>query len=208
MNRKSFPLVCSAGLLIVLLLSACGTNTGAGSTGAYGGGGSSGASQTATAAASGNANATATAAAVATNNAYSGGGYGGCSRYCSGSPTSTTGGGSTVAIKTATITVGGKSETVLTNAQGLTLYYRTSDTTSSVCSGGCASAWPPVIAPSTPTAPTSLPGKLGLLNDANGSQVTYNGHPLYTYGGDSGPGQSNGQGFGGIWFVVTTGLAA
>ena len=198
MNRKFSPLICSAGLLIVLLLSACGTNTGAGS---------SDASQKATAPASGNANATATAAAVATNNAYSGGGYGGCARYCSGSPTPTKG-GAPVAIKTATITVGGKSETVLTNAQGLTLYYRTSDTPSSVCSGGCASAWPPVIDSSTPSAPSSLPGKLSLLNDANGSQVTYNGHPLYTYSGDSSPGQSNGQGFGGIWFVVTTSLAA
>ncbi len=208
MNRKYVSLLCSAGLLIVLLLSACGTNTGAGGTGAYGGGGISSASQTATAAANSNANATATAAAVATNNAYSGGGYGGCGRYCSGNPTPTSGSGSSTTIKTATISVSGKSETVLTNAQGLTLYYRTSDTPSSVCSGGCASAWPPIIASSTPSAPSSLPGKLGLLSDANGSQVTYNGHPLYTYSGDSGPGQSNGQGVGGVWFVVTTGLAA
>src|SRR5690348_2708926 len=144
MNRKCFALFYSAGLLIVLLLSACGTNTGSGCTSAYGGGCSSGGSLTATAPAISNANATATAAAVATNNSYSGGDYGGCGRYCSGNPTPTTGGGSQVAIKTATISVDGKSETVLTNAQGLTLYYRTSDTPSSVCSGGCASAWPPV----------------------------------------------------------------
>jgi predicted lipoprotein with Yx(FWY)xxD motif len=43
--------------------------------------------------------------------------------------------------------------------------------------------------------------------NANGEQVAYNGHPLSTYSGDSEPGQTNGQGFGGVWFVVTTDLA-
>jgi hypothetical protein len=46
------------------------------------------------------------------------------------------------------------------------------------------------------------------LNDANGSQVAYNGHPLYTYSGDSAPGQANGEGFGNIWFVAPTTLPA
>jgi predicted lipoprotein with Yx(FWY)xxD motif len=112
-------------------------------------------------------------------------------------------------IKTATATINGKSVTILTNAQGLTLYYRTADSSSSVCSGGCASAWPPVLVTGsvTPTSSTSLPGKLSVSMNANGEQVAYNGHPLYTYSGDSGPGQTNGQGFGGVWFVVTTDLA-
>jgi Secreted repeat of unknown function len=83
-----------------------------------------------------------------------------------------------------------------------------SDTPTSVCSGGCASAWPPVLSTSMPSVSTKLPGTFSLLNDANGSQVTYNGHPLYTYSGDSAPGQANGQGFGNIWFVVPTTLPA
>jgi predicted lipoprotein with Yx(FWY)xxD motif len=126
----------------------------------------------------------------------------------SSSSASTPSSGSAVTIKTAALTVGGKAMTVLTNAQGLTLYYRTTDTPTTVCSGGCASAWPPVISTSMPSVATKLPGTLSLLNDANGSQVAYNGHPLYTYSGDSAPGQANGQGFGNIWFVAPTTLPA
>jgi predicted lipoprotein with Yx(FWY)xxD motif len=102
------------------------------------------------------------------------------------------------------MTVKGKSTTVLVNSQGMTLYYNTSDTTSSVCSGGCASAWPPVLSTSTPASVATLPGTLSLLTDANGSQVTYNGHPLYTYSGDTAAGQINGEGVGGVWFVAST----
>lgn len=133
----------------------------------------------------------------------------GCGRYCGSSSTSTPATtGSAVTIKTATMTVKGKSITALVSSKGLTLYYNTSDTTSSVCSGGCASAWPPILSTSTPSSATSLPGTLSLLTDANGSQVTYNGHPLYTYSGDSAPGQINGEGIGGVWFVASTDIAA
>lgn len=135
----------------------------------------------------------------------SGGRYGGSS---GATPTATTGSASTAAIKTATLTVGSKSMTVLTNAQGMTLYYRTSDTPSSVCSGGCASTWPPVLSSSMPSVSGTLPGTFSLLNDANGSQLAYNGHPLYTYSGDSAAGQTNGQGIGKIWFVAPTTLPA
>ena len=113
-------------------------------------------------------------------------------------------------IKTATATVSGASKTILTNAQGLTLYYRTSDSPpSTVCSGGCASAWPPLLAPSsgTPTSATSLPGKLTVVVDANGNQVEYNGHPLYTFSSDSAAGQTNGEGVGGVWHVATPTLS-
>ncbi len=116
--------------------------------------------------------------------------------------------GSAVTIKTATMNVKGKSITALVSNQGLTLYYNTSDTASSVCSGGCASAWPPLVSSSVPSSAASLPGALSLLTDANGSQVTYNGHPLYTYSGDSAPGQTNGEGVGGVWFVAPANLAA
>lgn len=139
-----------------------------------------------------------------TNNSSSG-----CGRYCGSSSTPTPAKtGSAVTIKTATMTIKGKSITALVNSQGLTLYYNTSDTTSSVCSGGCASAWPPVVSTTTPGSAATLPGTLSVLTDANGSQVTYNGHPLYTYSGDSAPGQINGEGIGGVWFVASTDIAA
>jgi predicted lipoprotein with Yx(FWY)xxD motif len=138
----------------------------------------------------------------------SGGGLYGGSNNGKATSTSTTGSTSAMTLKTATLTVGGKSMVVLTNAQGRTLYYRTSDTPTSVCSGGCASAWPPVLSTTMPSVSTTLPGTLRLMNDANGSQVAYNGHPLYTYSGDSAPGQANGQGFGNIWFVAPTNLPA
>jgi predicted lipoprotein with Yx(FWY)xxD motif len=130
------------------------------------------------------------------------GGYGGSS-----SP-----GGSSASgpaqVKTATAAVKGQSTTILTNRQGRTLYYRTTDTASaSTCTGGCASTWPPVLTAGAPVAATALPGTLSSLSDANGTQVTYNGHLLYTYSGDSKPGDTNGEGIGGVWFVATPDLA-
>ena len=110
----------------------------------------------------------------------------------------------------STATVNGASVTILTNAQGLTLYYRTSDAPpSTVCSGGCAGAWPPLVmsGSSSPTSATSLSGKLTIVSDANGNQVAYNGHPLYTYSGDTAAGQTTGEGVGGVWHVCTPSLA-
>lgn len=130
-------------------------------------------------------------------------------RYGSGGGTTPTTSSTGSVIKTATATVNGASVTILTNAQGLTLYYRTSDAPpSTVCSGGCAGAWPPLVmsGSSTPTSAASLSGKLTIVSDANGNQVEYNGHPLYTYSGDTGPGQTTGEGVGGIWHVVTLSL--
>src|SRR6266851_3839900 len=114
---------------------------------------------------------------------YGGGGYGG------GGGTTPTASSTGSLIKTATATVNGTSQTILTNAQDLTLYYRTSDVPpSTVCSGGCAGAWPPLVVSGSgvPTSATSLSGKLTVVADANGNQVAYNGHPLYTYSGDTG----------------------
>ena len=142
-----------------------------------------------------------------TTSTTSGGGYGGGSYGRGGTtPTASTSGS---LIKTATATVNGSSETILTNAQGLTLYYRTSDVPpSTVCSGGCAGAWPPLVMSGSgaPTSAASLPGKLTIVADANGNQVEYNGHPLYTYSGDTGPGQTTGEGAGGVWHVCTPSL--
>jgi predicted lipoprotein with Yx(FWY)xxD motif len=162
---------------LVVLLAACGSNTSG-----------SGTSQNTTPTASGSG--------------YSGGRYG-------GGGTTPTASSSGTLVKTATATVKGTSQTILTNAQGMTLYYRTSDVPpSTVCSGGCASAWPPLVVSGSgaPTSAASLSGKLTVVADANGKQVEYNGHPLYTYSGDTGPGQTTGEGVAGVWHVCTPSL--
>jgi predicted lipoprotein with Yx(FWY)xxD motif len=149
---------------------------------------------------------TATSSTVGSTQTSSGNGYGGYGHGAGITPTTSSSG---TVIKTATVTVNGTSKSVLTNSQGRTLYYRTSDAPpSTVCSGGCASAWPPLVlsGSSTPASATSLPGKLAIVADANGNQVEYNGHPLYTFSGDTGPGQTSGEGVGGIWHVVTLSL--
>ncbi len=122
-------------------------------------------------------------------------------------PISTTAG--TFTVQTAQATVNGKATTILTNAQGRTLYYLTLDTASkTVCIRACATRWLPLLftGTGTPTASTSLPGVLGVLKNANGHQVIYNGHPLYTFSGDATAGQTKGEGFR-IWFVATPDLA-
>jgi predicted lipoprotein with Yx(FWY)xxD motif len=108
-------------------------------------------------------------------------------------------------VAVAMVTVKGTSEQVLTATNGDTLYYLTKDTaTNASCTGSCAGVWPPLLlASGQPTASSSLPEALSVVNGANGRQVEYDGHPVYTYSGDSGPDQSNGQGVSGVWFVVT-----
>ena len=74
----------------------------------------------------------------------------------------------------------------------------------STCNGGCATTWPPLIAEGTPTAGNGLDGATfaTATRDDGGKQVTVNGSPLYTYSGDSAPGDTNGQGIGGVWYVT------
>ena len=105
-------------------------------------------------------------------------------------------------LKTAT--AGGA--TVLANARGLTLYWFAPDTRArSACSGSCAAYWPPVTG--RPAAIPGVTGRLGTIRRADGQlQATYNGHPLYTYIGDSAPGQARGNNLnlnGGLWHEVT-----
>lgn len=119
---------------------------------------------------------------------------------------------SAATVMTASATVGGKSVTILTDAKGMTLYYFKKDTaTTSNCTGGCAQFWPPLLfnGSGTPSAGSaSLPGTLSVVTTANGSQVAYQGHLLYTFQKDTAPGQTNGEGFNGLWFVATTDLPA
>ena len=131
---------------------------------------------------------------------------------CGSAPSSSTAASpsSPALIHTASIRVGDKTEAVLKNANGLTLYYFMLDTATKVaCTGACTSNWPPLLATSgTPTSNPALPGQLTVLNGANGKQVLYNGHPLYSYVKDRVAGDANGQGVGGKWFVATPDLAA
>lgn len=95
---------------------------------------------------------------------------------------------------------------VLVSAEGMTLYAFTQDSADqSACTGGCEDFWPPLTVEGEAVAGEGVnAGMLGTLTRADGStQVTYNGHPLYTYSEDSAPGDVNGQGFNGTWFVVS-----
>ena len=95
---------------------------------------------------------------------------------------------------------------VVTNASGKTLYWFVPDTsTTSKCTGACATYWPPVIGPVT--AGSGVTGTLGVITRPDGTkQATYDGHPLYTYVADSAPGQAKGNGLnlsGGVWWEMT-----
>jgi predicted lipoprotein with Yx(FWY)xxD motif len=130
---------------------------------------------------------------------------------CSSSGTSSTGGGGSGSSPVAatedslkTADIGGVS--VLTNAKGFTLYSFAPDTpTTSRCNGTCAQNWPPVEGPATASGVT---GPFGTIKRSDGStQATFDGHPLYTFVGDTAPGQAKGTGlnaFGGLWHEVTT----
>ncbi len=94
---------------------------------------------------------------------------------------------------------------VLTNARGYTLYWFAPDTPGkSTCYGTCAAYWPPLTG--RPIAGPGVTGKVGTIGrTGGGTQVTYDGHPLYTYVGDSAPGQATGNGVdlnGGFWYEV------
>ena len=102
-------------------------------------------------------------------------------------------------------TVAGKN--LLTNAKGLTLYTFAPDKNKSVCYGDCATYWPPV--PGNMSAGPGVTGTIGTIIRTDGTtQATYDGHPLYTYIGDHGPGTASGNHRnlnGGLWFDVPVG---
>jgi predicted lipoprotein with Yx(FWY)xxD motif len=120
---------------------------------------------------------------------------------CSSSSSSSAGSGTAEAaaagLKTANI--GGV--TVLANAKGFTLYSFAPDTaTKSACDGACATAWPPQTALAAVTSPYAT-----IKRSDGSSQLTFNGHPLYTFTGDTAPGTASGNGvsaFGGLWHEV------
>ncbi len=115
------------------------------------------------------------------------------------------GGGSGTVVSSIQISVNGQLTNVLTTGNGLALYYRTTDPApGSTCTGACAKAWPPFIAQGNVIPADNFQGQLTAHATANGNQVEYNGHPLYTYSGDNAKGQLNGQGVdNGVWNAVT-----
>jgi predicted lipoprotein with Yx(FWY)xxD motif len=139
------------------------------------------------------------AAAIAVGAALLTGSHG--TGYAAAGPTA-----SANVVRSHAATVGGKSETVLTDAKGVPLYYYAPDSANrSLVSGGLAAAWPPVTSTATPTA-TGLSGKLTLVRDSHGSQLAYNGHLLYTFVSDR-RGIVTGQGVQNF-FVATPNLSA
>jgi predicted lipoprotein with Yx(FWY)xxD motif len=103
-------------------------------------------------------------------------------------------------VHTATTKVGAMTETILVNAKGLPLYYYQADkATKSQVSGVLAQLWPAVVS-AKPTA-SGVKGKVASVKQADGRQVTYNGHFLYTFVDDS-PGHVTGQGVS-DFFVAT-----
>jgi predicted lipoprotein with Yx(FWY)xxD motif len=100
---------------------------------------------------------------------------------------------------------------ILVDGQGLSLYLLTADSSDqSVCTDACATAWPPLVTKGETTAGTGVDASLlSTLTRADGEvQVTYNGHPLYTFKGDHAPGDVAGEGiesFGGTWYLISAG---
>ena len=106
----------------------------------------------------------------------------------------------TLTIKTTKI---GK---VLADAKGDTLYWYSKDMRNgpSTCTGGCLSAWPAVAGKPVAAMGIAFAGRLGEVTDAGGTvQATYNGYPIYTYSGDMAPGETAGNGVGGVWHVIS-----
>jgi predicted lipoprotein with Yx(FWY)xxD motif len=120
------------------------------------------------------------------------------------SPSSSAGASGGTVIKTASTSAGN----VLTNGSGRAVYLWVKDTGDmSNCNGACAGAWPPVTTTGAATASGAAKASdLGTITRSDGSkQVTYDGHPLYYFSGDSGPGTDTGQGsdgFGAKWWLV------
>ena len=183
-------LLYMVAMVAVVVLSSCGSSSGTGST-TYGGN---------------------TPAASTPTSASTGSTTG---KYGSGdTPTATASSGGAVTVKSVSAPVNGKAETILTDAKGMTLYYLTSDTKAMLaCTGGCAQAWPPLLFSGSGSVQSAakLPGELAVYKNANGNQVSYNDHPLYTFSGDSAAGQTHGegiQGAGGTWHVAASDLGA
>jgi predicted lipoprotein with Yx(FWY)xxD motif len=118
-------------------------------------------------------------------------------------PSSTSSASSDMAAGIKTATANGR--VVLVDSAGFTLYWYTPDTsTSSACTGACATAWPPLLGTPSFASGVSLTGKLGTIKRANGQlQATYDGHPLYLFKSDTSAGMAVGNKVSGSWWIMT-----
>ena len=131
------------------------------------------------------------------------GGYDYGSNTTAAEATDTTTGGVTIAPADVMLTQSTFGP-ILSDGAGNTLYMYTPDSPdAATCTGGCAGAWPPFLFNGAPRVGEGLSGDLfTTVPGEGGSQLAYNGHPLYHFGGDSAPGDTNGQGSGGVWFIL------
>lgn len=137
---------------------------------------------------------------------------------CAKSTNPSSGGSSGPTAQGGSVTIGTRSVpgegTVLVDAKGFTLYDLASETGGTIkCTGSCASNWPPVLLPAGVMSATAGSGvsasKLGTIKRPDGgTQVTYNGMPLYLFVNDQSPGQANGQGVAGFHLVTPSGSSS
>ncbi len=123
---------------------------------------------------------------------------------CGGTSTSST--SSTAASGTIVRAVQSPYGKVLVDAGGMTLYAYSIDSPGvSRCSGECNKTWPPLVTTGAPRARGGVDGSLlsTFKRSGGATQVSYAGHPLYTYTGDTVPGEYRGQGLGNLWHVVS-----
>ncbi len=139
-------------------------------------------------------------------------GCGGSGNSSSSATAATNSTPSTAATSAATIDVSSAAGLgpILVDSQGHTLYMFQKDRNGmSSCSGACAQIWPPEVTKGSPKASGGASAaKLGSVKRSDGTmQVTYAGHPLYTYSADTAPGQASGNGidaYGAVWNAVTS----
>jgi predicted lipoprotein with Yx(FWY)xxD motif len=141
-----------------------------------------------------------------------GGSSGGGSGSSASTPAPSASTAAAATVMTASKTVAGKSENILVDSKGVTLYLFTPDKGGAVtCTAACAQNWPPLklsAGASSATGDKGVTGKLATVaNPEGGTQVTYNGWPLYYYVKDKDSADTYGQGVGGKWFVVTPDIA-
>jgi predicted lipoprotein with Yx(FWY)xxD motif len=135
-------------------------------------------------------------------------GCGGGSPAVSTGPGYTASGAARSADAATVATRATKLGTLLVDGRGRTLYLFEKDKpTASTCTGACASIWPPLTSAGQGSVAGGLAAaKLGTIKRADGtSELTYAGHPLYTYAGDATAGDVKGQGldqFGAEWYVL------
>jgi predicted lipoprotein with Yx(FWY)xxD motif len=134
---------------------------------------------------------------------------GGSSSGSTSSTSASAAGSGSSASSTVITTTTSSGGSFLTNGAGRAVYLFMADSSGkSNCDGACAAAWPPVIAAGQPTVSGGAQASdLSTISRSDGTkQVTYNGHPLYYFEGDTGPGTDKGQGlngFGALWYLVT-----